>query len=95
MIDDGDHDCVKQGGPVADNDDNSFDNHDDDSFYDNHDDDNFYDNHDHDDDDCYDNDDEISQGGPAAADSKVARRKMTGLSNKVVLHSLHHHQHQH
>ena len=54
MIDDGDHDCVKQGGPVADNDDNSFDNHDGDSFYVNHDDDNFYDNHDHDDDDCYD-----------------------------------------
>ena len=79
MIDDGDNDCVKQGGPVADNDDNSFDNHDDDNFYDNC-----------DDDDCYDNDDEISQGGPAAADSKVARRKMTGLSNKVMLHFLHH-----
>ena len=28
-------------------------------------------------------DDNLSQGGAAAPDAKVARRKMTGLSNKV------------
>ena len=28
-------------------------------------------------------DDDLSQGGAAAPDAKVARRKMTGLSNKV------------
>ena len=37
-------------------------------------------------------DDDLSQGGAAAPDAKVARRKMTGLSNKV---RPYHHGHSH